>query len=78
VKKLGSEMGLSRIIGSTDWRMGAKRNIASGLTSEVNRPVRPSPLRTGTDDLAPSVRGQDGNGAVFWRQNGDGRKRQDG
>ena len=39
-----------------------------------NRPVRPGLVRTGTDGKNPSVREQDGDGAVFLRLDGDGRK----
>jgi hypothetical protein len=40
--------------------------------SEINRPVRPGSLRTGTDGLPPSVLGPDGDGAVFLNEDGDG------
>jgi hypothetical protein len=39
-----------------------------------NRPVRPGLLRTGTDGKKPFVLEQDGDGAVFLRLDGDGRK----
>ncbi|KAF8540608.1 hypothetical protein BDD12DRAFT_880246 [Trichophaea hybrida] len=45
---------------------------------EINRPVHPGSLRTGTDDLPPSVLGQDENGAVFLIVDGDGRQRRPG
>ena len=44
------------------------------MGSVRNRPVRPGMVRTGTDGKNPSVREQDGDGAVFLRLDGDGRK----
>jgi hypothetical protein len=46
--------------------------------NEINRPVRPGSLRTGTDGLPPSVLGPDGDGAVFLNEDGDGRQRRPG
>ena len=46
--------------------------------SEINRPVRPGSLRTGTDGSPPSVVGPDGDGAVFLNEDGDGRQRRPG
>ncbi|KAF8534125.1 hypothetical protein BDD12DRAFT_896993 [Trichophaea hybrida] len=43
--------------------------------SEINRPVRPGSLRTGTDGLPPSVLGPNGDGAFFLNVDGDGWQR---
>jgi len=50
------------------------RDITPPCTSVRNRPVRPGLVRTGTDGKNPSVRELDGDGAVFLRLDGDGRK----
>jgi len=53
-----------------DW----KAKEAEATSSVRNRPVRPGLVRTGTDGNNPSVREPDGDGAVFLRLDGDGRK----
>jgi len=52
----------------------ATNSLTAASYSVRNRPVRPGLVRTGTDGKNPSVREQDGDGAVFLRLDGDGRK----
>ena len=44
------------------------------VASVRNHPVRPGLVRTGMDGKNPSVQELDGDGAVFLRLDGDGRK----
>jgi len=51
----------------------ARTAAEQGVASDVNRPVRDHCGR-GRTAKSPSVRGQDGPGAVFLRQDGDGQQ----